>query len=217
MRDAVRAGLIMIMLGFVAACSDTAPTGSQAPETPAGPGSTPGDNSVASGGTLSFLTSAQGAPALQNGSVTMWAVQGEDRTGEVWYAGASGDRLLRLRVRKRAQIVAPNGQALAAGDSIRITITVSDVSRMIVNFQPAGLRFVGSEAADLTMWYRHAHPDFNRDGVVNGGDASVESTLAIFRQEVAGAPWQRMGSILNASNDEIEVSIGGFTNYVIAY
>lgn len=219
MRNQVRAGLLLVVMSAIFGCAETAPTGSQAPEDVAtGPGSsTPGDNTTGNGGTISFLTSAPGGPLLQGGSVTMYAVQGEDRTAEVFYAGPSGDRLLRLRVRKRAQIVAPNGQALSKGDSILITITVSDASRLIANFQPAGLRFVGSEAADLTMWYRHTHPDFNRDGVVNGADASVEATLAIFRQESAGAPWQRLGSALNATTDEIEVGIGGFTNYVIAY
>ncbi len=216
MRKRMLSSLLVAALSMATSCRDAAPTAAN----PGGGDETAGGDSprTVGGGTITFLSRAPGAPPLQGSTVSFHAVQGKDRDAEIWYVTAGdADRLLRLRIRKHAQIVAPDGHALADGDSILITIAVSDTSRLIVNFQPAGIRFVGSEAADLTLWYRHTHPDLNRDGVVNALDASLESTLAIFRQESPTALWERLSGVLNTSNDEVEARIGGFTNYVIAY
>jgi hypothetical protein len=168
-----------------------------------------------------FLAPAAGAPPASTTLVAFWAVQGKDRVGEIWYHAAPGDndstRMVRLRVRKKAQIVRPDGTLLAPGDSIRITMQVIDPVTLNTQFEPSGLRFVGNEAADLTVWYPHSDLDLTHDGVIDAADRAIELTFSIFRQEGAGAPWLRVTSVVTPSGHEVEAAIGGFTNYVIAY
>ena len=170
---------------------------------------------------LTFLSPDPAAPSLGVQTLTFNAVQGQDTEVFMWYRKRPGStdssKVLRLRIDEDAQIVRPNGTPLSPGQSVQITITIHDPIRLIVDFQPAGLRFNGIEVADLTMWYLERDHDFNDDGVINGTDAAIEQTLAIWRRETLSAPWVRLSSDIVIENDEIEAEISGFTNYVIAY
>ena len=171
---------------------------------------------------INFLNSAPDAPPLGQQTLTFDAVQGQDTEVFMWYRRrperADSSKLLRFRIRDDAQIRLPNGTALAPGQSVRITITVTDPQRLIVDFQPTGLRFENDdEPAQLNLWYIEQDHDFNDDGVVNSTDASIEQTLAIFRRENATAPWVRLTSRVVAESDEVEAILHGFSNYVIAY
>ena len=171
---------------------------------------------------LHFLNSAPDAPPLGLQTISFDAVQGQDTEVFMWYhrrpERADSSKLLRFRIRDRAQIILPNGTPLTAGQSVHITITVIDPVRLIVDLQPTGLRFTGDdEPARLNLWYIEQDHDFNDDGVINSTDASIESTLAIFRRENALAPWVRLTSRVVAETDEIEAVLSGFSNYVIAY
>ena len=182
-----------------------------------------GDDSTAptNNASLNFLEPAPTAPALGTQTITFNAVQGQDTEVFLWYRRrperADSSKLLRFRIDRDAQIVRPNGTALTAGQSTPITITVVDPVRLIVDFQPSGLRFNGGQVADLTMWYIEQDHDFNDDGVINATDVIIEQTLAIWRRESAQAPWVRLSGAIQFESDEIEVEITGFTNYVIAY
>lgn len=170
---------------------------------------------------LTFLEPAPTAPELGVQTVTFNAVQGQDTERIMWYRKRPGStdssKVLRLRVDKDAQIVRPDGTPLAAGQSVAITITIIDPVRLIADFQPAGLQFLGSEVADLTMWYDERDHDFNDDGVIDASDSLIEQTLAIFRRESRTAPWVKLTGDIQIEFDEIEAEISGFTNYVIAY
>ena len=171
---------------------------------------------------LNFLEPAPGAPALAQQTLTFTAVQGQDTEVFMWYRRrperADSSKLLRFRIRDEAQITLPNGTALAPGQSVVITITVTDPQRLIVDLQPTGLRFTGDdEPARLTLWYAEQNDDLNDDGVVNAADAAIEPILAIFRRENASAPWMRLTSNVVAESDEVEAVLRGFSNYVIAY
>ena len=194
--------LALATLLTVAACSDD-PT-------------TPENNS-----NLTFLQPEPTAPPLGVQTVTFNAVQGQDTEVIMWYRKRPGStdssKVLRLRIDDDAQIVRPNGTPLSPGQSVQITITIIDPIRLIAEFQPAGLRFQGSEVADITMWYLERDHDFNDDGVINDADTAIEQTLAIFRRESRTAPWVRLTSDVMMETDEIETEISGFTNYVIAY
>ncbi len=169
---------------------------------------------------MNFLNAAPGAPSVES-PVSFWAVQGEDRSADVSYvtsnSGNPSRKLLRLRVRQRTQIVRPDGTLLAPGDSILITITVTNLSAGLAQFEPSGLRFTGKDPAVLTMWYTEADHDFNHDGVINTADANIEKQFSIFRQEGAGLPWIKVGSAVSTELDQVQANIPGFTNYVIAY
>ena len=171
---------------------------------------------------LNFLEPAPGAPALAQQTLTFTAVQGQDTEVFMWYRRrperTDSSKLLRFRIRDEAQITLPNGTALAPGQSVVITITVTDPQRLIIDLQPTGLRFTGDdEPASLTLWYAEQNDDLNDDGVVNAADAAIEPILAIFRRENATAPWMRLTSNVVAETDEVEAVLRGFSNYVIAY
>lgn len=171
----------------------------------------PTDARLASGADdPTFLSAAPGSAPVE--PVSFWAKQGEDRTGEIFAigggSGGNGDRLVRLRVRKDAQIVLPNGTRLAAGDSVLITMQVVDPVTLSTHFEPAGLVFSGKKAAQLTMWYGRT----NASAV-----PSLEKRLSIFRQESPTEPWTKISSTVARELDEVQANIGGFTNYVIAY
>ena len=169
---------------------------------------------------LTFLEPSPTAPGIATQTLTFNAVQGQDAEVFMYYqqqGTSERSKILRFRIRSDAQIVRPNGTNLTAGQSIPITITIIDPVRLIVDFQPSGLRFLGEEAADLTMWYDERDADFNDDGVINSTDTAIEQTLAIWRRESLTAPWVRLSGNIVVETDEIEAEISGFTNYVIAY
>lgn len=201
------AGAVALSAVFAAACdssSNTAPS-FEAALSNGGGGSGGGANS---GTSLTFLVADAGiAPS---GTVSFYAKQGEERTGEIFAAGVSGgngDRLVRLRVRKDADIVLPNGTRLATGDSVLITMQVIDGVTLATDFQPSGLRFTGRKA-DLTLFYGHTNA---------AAAPTIESRLAIYVQEFAGDVWKKVSSAVSSEIDEVEAKIPGFSNYVIAF
>ena len=188
----------------------------------AGGCSSDGPTDTSTNQNLHFLSPAPDAPALGLQTLTFTAVQGQDTEVFMWYRRrperADSSKLLRLRIRDRARITLPNGTPLLNGQSVVITITVTDPQRLIVDLQPTGLRFTGDdEPANLTLWYVEQDDDLNDDGVVNATDDSIERTLAIYRRETATAPWARLTSNVVVESDEVEAILRGFSNYVIAY
>lgn len=168
-----------------------------------------------------FLRLAANAPALTTTTVSFWAKHGEDRRGEIDFVapggGPDGPEFLKFRVLPTSLAFKPNGAPFAAGDSILITITVVDLDRMIFRLEPSGLRFSSSEPARLDLYYSQASQDFDRDGSIDDDDAAIETQLAIWKQEVIGGPWVKLGSIRDITIDEIEADITSFTGYAIAY
>ncbi len=156
-----------------------------------------------------FLSASSDATAST--TVTFYAKQGEDRMGEIFTDGSSGgngDRIVRLRVKKDAQIVLPNGTKLEKGDSVLITMHVIDQTTLATDFQPSGLKFNGKQTAILTIYYGHTNA---------ATTPSLESQLAIWVQEVTGGVWKKLASTVSTTLDEVQAAIPGFSNYVIAY
>jgi hypothetical protein len=205
MRNSHRLRVTATMLVVLLSSALSACVNSEAPLT------APGEARLANGSDdPNFLAASPGtAPAAP---VTFWAKQGEDRTGEIMAAGGTsggnGDRLVRLRIRKDAQIVLPNGIALTPGDSVQITMQIIDPVTLNTQFEPSGLRFNGKKVAQLTMWYGRTNASMM---------PSLEKRLSIFMQESAAEPWRKVSSTVSAELDEVQGYIGGFTNYVIAY
>ena len=193
------AGITTVALALLAACGTTEPSATE----PVARLSSGSDDPM-------FLTAPTGT--APTGIVYFWAKQGEDRTGEIFAvggtSGGNGDRLVRLRVRKDAQIILPNGVHLAKGDSVRISMQIIDPVTLVTQFEPSGLVFAGKKVAQLTMWYGRTNA---------GGTTSLERQLSIFRQESSIEPWDKVSSVVLTDTDEVQSYIGGFTNYVIAY
>ena len=217
MRNVFRSTLLATMLLVVACDSAERTTGFASTAAFSGGGGGGGSGS----GSLHFLQSQPATPTFTQNPVTFWAVQGQDRRAEITYSmGRSGNQTIQLamlRIRPRTQMTRPNGTLLAPGDSILITMTVVDLQKLIVQFEPSGLRFGGRDPATLTMSYRFTDHDLNHDGVVDAADAAIVATFSIFKQESNTLPWNIVRSTLTADAEQISANIPGFTNYVIAY
>jgi hypothetical protein len=170
---------------------------------------------------LHFLRPAPSAPPLATTEVSFWAKRGEDREVRLPYEplpGASDTaEFLRFRVPSAALDRRPDGTAFAAGDSVLITLRVVDQSRLIVEFEPAGLRFSPADPARLRIEYGEADHDLDGDGLVDDRDATLETQLSMWRQEAPGQLWYRVPGAAAPDLDEVEADILGFTSYALAY
>jgi hypothetical protein len=170
---------------------------------------------------LTFLRPATGAPQFADTTVRFYAKRGEDRQVRIRYALAPGstelEEFVRFRVRPEALQAYPDGRPFAQGDSVLITVHVVDFARLIVEFEPSGLRFSAARPAELTFKYDDADHDFDGDGDIDADDRGAEPLLAVWRQEAPGQPWLKLTSNVEIELDEIEADLTGFSGYALAY
>lgn len=179
-------------------------------------GDTTGPNQVQKPASdLHFLQLSPLAPALQATTVSFYAKKGEDREARVKFQ--NGEDYLRFRVFGNSLFQRPDGSAFAQGDSILITITVTDPAKLQADFQPAGLKFLASAPARLQFEFGECDGDINGDGVVNAADTALLPLISTWRQETPGAPWIKVGSTVEADISEVQAFITGFTGYALAY
>jgi hypothetical protein len=168
-----------------------------------------------------FLRPADGAPAIANPVVSFYAKRGETREALMLYHAQPGEAdstvFVRFKVGAKSLSALPDGSPIAQGDSVLITLTLTDPQKLIVDFQPAGLRFNVREPAELRMSYAEADPDLNDDGVVNKQDSSLTRKLRIWRAEAESDPFAPLASTVVQEAHEVEAQIGGFTRYAVAY
>lgn len=164
---------------------------------------------------LHFLRLSTTAPQLQSTVVSFYAKRGEDR--EVRVRFQNGEDYLRFRVFANSLLQRPNGSAFAVGDSILITITITDPTTLAADFQPAGLKFSALAPARLQFEFGEADKDLNDDGVVNATDTALIPQISTWRQETAGAAWLKVNSTVEIELNEVQADIFGFTGYALAY
>src|SRR5690349_4193312 len=111
---------------------------------------------------LHFLRLATTAPSLQSTVVSFYAKKGSDR--EVRVRFSNGEDFLRFRVSANSLLQRPDGSAFANGDSILITVTVTDPTKLAADFQPAGLKFSPANPARLQFEFGECDKDLNGDG-----------------------------------------------------
>ncbi len=171
--------------------------------------------------TPNFLQAAVDAPPIANPVISFWAKKGTKYEEFIFYQKrpdrADSTDLVRFRLDENSLATRPDGSPIAVGDSVLITITVVDAQRMILDFQPSGLRFSAADPAELKLSFAEADDDLNDDGKVDAADSSLESQLAIWKRESASSPWVKLASIVELEADEIEALLSGFTGYAIAY
>ena len=160
--------------------------------TPVGPGVEPTPVPQAQ---LNFLRPAAGV-TLRTDSVSFWAVRGQDREVAMYYRPLAG-----------------------GGDSVRITIRILDLSKLITEFSPSGLVFSDLRPAELRLDFRNADNDYNRDGAVNQSDTNLIPTFAIWKQEAVGQPWFKLTSAVEVSGNlsEVKADVTSFTNHAVAW
>jgi len=169
---------------------------------------------------LTILSLAANAPPLFQSSVTFWAVRGEDREGRLYFSdgqGQPGEEYVRLKIDAASLLARPDGTPFAVGDSVQITMTAVDPTRILFQFEPAGLTFSSASPADLEIEYQEADDDFDEDGDVDGDDDDIETRLGIWRQGAIGQPFVRLGSAVIEDLEEIEAELTSFSRYAIAY
>jgi len=191
---------MLLLAGLLAGCS----------------GDSTGPNDVQkSASDLHFLQLSPSAPALQATTVSFYAKKGEDREARVKFQ--NGEDYLRFRLFGNSLSQRPDGSAFAQGDSILITITVTDAKKLQADFQPAGLKFSSSAPARLQFEFGECDGDINGDGVVNAADMALLPLISTWRQETPGAPWVKVGSTVETDISEVQAFITGFTGYALAY
>jgi hypothetical protein len=168
-----------------------------------------------------FLRAKAGAPTIANPVIKFYAKKGQRRTVFMLYHARPGQKdstdLVRFRVREQSLLARPNGTRIRAGDSVLITLRLVDPVKLIVSFEPTGLRFNPQDPADLRIRWNETNPDVNRDGVVNQQDATLKQRLKIWRRESSTQPWVRTPSVVDVPSQECELDLTGFTRYAIAY
>ncbi len=208
----MRASLPLVLAALTACGPDRAATPS--------PGPNPLDSTVTEAG-LHFLRPAPLAPPLAGRVQSFWAVRGESREVRLMYQPRPGEpdsvEFARFRVDSRSLVNDQFGQPLPMGDSVLITLSVSDTLRLITEFQPAGLVFSPARPARLWLKFGEADPDLNNDGIVSAADTSLLLDLSIWRQEQPGDPWGLLASSVDTVEQEVEADIPGFTRYAVAY
>jgi hypothetical protein len=170
---------------------------------------------------LRFLRLDPTAPPLVTQRDSFYAKVGEDRELRMYFRPRpledDSTEFLRFRVDAGALSRRPDGSSFAVNDSILITITMTDLSRLIFDFQPSGLRFNSQRPAQLKIHYENADHDFDEDGDEDDRDLLLEGAFNIWRRENATQPWFPLGSIRHLEIDEVEADIFGFTNHALAY
>ncbi len=189
------------LLATLAACqvgrdAITSPDASSAPLASAG-----GTNSYA--GPRSFAAQ-DGSTALRNGTASMWAVQGETRSMALVYG--DGTPFVTFTVPAGALVRDAAGQMLADGDSVRITMALPSPSAFAVQMEPSGLQFSNTVPATLRFNLNHA-----------GNAALHSSSLSMWKQETADAPWMPVAATFDLQARTATASVPGFTIYAIIY
>lgn len=206
--------LLAATLGVCGACQSS-------PTAPTGVGQIGAATTAAKTAAPAFLSPAPGAPSIANPVVTFYAKRGETREALMFYHASPGTTdstvFVRFKVGAKALYARPDGSRFAAGDSVLITLTLADPVALIVDFQPAGLRFDPKDPAELRMSFAETDPDVNGDGAVNQKDTLLTRRFSIWREETATAPWISLRSTLFLSAHEVEAAVDGFTRYAIAY
>jgi hypothetical protein len=164
------------------------------------------------------LTFAQYGPGTAPATLeaSFWAVRGQNRTLRIPYNGQDPgySPFFEFRVGPHSLLTYPNGLPFQRGDSVQITVTL-DPRRFVYRFEPSGLTFSPVSPARLRVNHRGAHPDVNRDGVVDFVDAALELRFRIWQQQVPGQPWVPVPSI-RLPGELIEGRVTHFTGFAMA-
>jgi hypothetical protein len=199
----------------LAACAGdaTAPSANRVPSAPS--------LSIRPADELTFLRPAADAPTISNPVVRFYAKVGDERQARMYYHLRTGaldsTRFVKFGVGRHSLFARPDGTRFAPGDSVLITLTLSDPERLTVDFQPTGLRFSALEPAELEISYLETDPDRNGDGVIDAADTAAVAHFRIWRREPPSTVWTSQPSQVRTSLHEVRSFVFGFTAYAVAY
>lgn len=170
---------------------------------------------------LRLLAAPYGTPALVTSQASFYAVNGKVSGLDIWYRPAAGrtdsTKFLEFRLGTGSLERRPDGTLIAPGDSVLITLTVTDPTHFIIDLQPSGLQFAANDQPRLKISFAACGDDLNYDGKVDSADAAMLSSLSMWRQEAPFQPWFKVSSTVTPSVKEVDSQLGGFTGYAIMY
>ena len=170
---------------------------------------------------LHFLRTRADAPALSALVASFYARRGSDRGIALYFrpraSSKDSTRLLDFRVPSGALAQRPDGRMFSPGDSVLITVRVTDPVHMIIAFEPSGLKFSAASPAQLELSFSNADDDVNDDGVVDAKDEEDRKALSVWVQESPGGLWAKVKSALFLDLRELQGGIAGFSGYAAAY
>lgn len=169
---------------------------------------------------LRTLRQSPDAPPLETYRVSFWAFVRKASTVQVSYQPAArkskGDPFLRFEIPKHGLQTRADGTRLQERDSVYITLTIDPVT-FDVHFEPSGVRFSLAEPARLTLWYRHADPDLNDDGVVDATDQALAWGVAVWSQTKQTKPWHKMASKNDTNRKVVTARLHHFSEYAVCW
>lgn len=176
-----------------------------------GPYDSRGANQGSSGGGGPlFLQPSPGAPTIANPNMSYWVKKGTDTVVRMYYHALPGltdsTTFLALHYLPNSLATRPDGSAIAVGDSVLITTTLSDPTNLVVDCQPAGLRFSSSDPVTMVMSFAYTNVR-----------ASAVPGLKIWVRETAADPWRPLVSVVTSATYDVASAIGGFSGYALAY
>ena len=170
---------------------------------------------------LRLLSAPYGTPSLAKTQVSFYAVQGRSGGADIWYHAKPGAtdslKFLEFRVGTGSLATRPDGSTITAGDSVLITITVTDQTHFIVDFQPSGLKFSANDQPTLRISFAACGADLNYDGVADAKDQAIMDSLSFWRQEGPFQPWNKVPSTVVQTTKDVNAQLGGFTGYAIEF
>jgi hypothetical protein len=170
---------------------------------------------------LRLLSAPYGTPSLAKTQVSFYAVQGRAGGVDIWYHAKPGAtdslKFLEFRIGSGSLATRPDGSTIAAGDSVLITLTVTDQTHFIIDFQPSGLKFSPADEPTLKISFAACGADLNYDGVADARDQAIMDSLSFWRQEGPFQPWHKVTSTLVAAVKEVNAQLGGFTGYALMW
>lgn len=168
--------------------------------------------------TPSILADGRQVP-LESYRVSFVAVAGAEQTVRVNYAPSLGysHPYFEFSLRKLSLYKRPDGSTINKGDQVAITITI-DQEDLEVHLEPSGLRFNDAEPPSLKMWYTHANPDYNGDGVVNSSDKALEqSQLELWVQQTTVDPWYGLNAEQSLTDKWLRANLRHFSGYAVSW
>lgn len=185
-------------------------------------GSTGPEPHTKTGADLLFLRPASGSPPLLTHDTSFVATRGRTQTVELYYEdpeqpGQAGERFLRFKLEDTSLQQYPPGHPRAGaafqdGDTITISIHVPQ-DTLLARFEPSGLKFNPDAPARLELRYVEADRDYDGDGTE---DPELDGQIDLWKQELPSEPWTRIGTVKDASLEEIQALLTSFTRYALA-
>jgi len=200
---------ILLGAAIVAGCSDST-----------------GEGGGGGNGAPTPLLLAATAPDLCADSTGAWFKKdpaGQDSTIALVFPEVGSDcqgsteDFIRLTLKKTSLWRYPDGNLIADGDSVFISLKWVGNDSILFELKPSGLQFDVDNRAELKIEYGEAGDDLNGDGDVDSEDAEIEHRLDIWRQAQPGDPFVRVGTGKIEDSNEIEAKLTGFSRFMIAY